>query len=138
MEAAIRGTGAAGSPDDLLISRHLGRKGTYPVLPAERVFQVMGAIVYEMEWTSGDNDGGTTHPDFHNAAVLADAVDTISPDFLRRWFEMDRFFGLMISADYGFPDYALSTPSIGMLFYKENRIWAFERFCDFLAATAWR
>ena len=138
MEAAIRGTGAAGSPDDLLTSRHLGRQDTYTVLLAERVFQVIGAIVYEMEWTSGDNDGGTTHPDFHNAAVLADAVDTISPDFLRRWFEMDRFFGLMISADYGFPDYALSTPSIGMLFYKENRIWAFERFCDFLAATAWR
>ncbi len=137
MEAAIRRCTGGGSPDDLLTSRRPGH--WYLGSRVERVFQVIGAIIYEMEWMSGHDGAGTNEPDFQNAEVLADAADTISPDFPRRWFEMDRFFQLMLAADYGFEDYPIFAMEFGITLYdKENTMWAFGRFCGFLAATAWR
>ncbi len=127
------------SADALLTSRRLGRTGTCDSWTAHRekkypgnVFQAIAALVYDMEWTnSGEGDGG---PDFKNAEVLADAANTISPNFDLDYDNLPAIFALMLHVDYGFPAY----PIFG---HPEEHVrldilWSLERFTGFLAATA--
>jgi hypothetical protein len=129
MLAAIRRLGE-GSPDRLLASRRLGQRSKECQFSAERVFQFIGAIVYDMEWTSV--------PEFENAATLADATNTIGPGFELQ-YGCWHFVKYMLLVDYG-----LTAPPLFKHLHSprkvENAIWAFERFCGFVSATAsrWR
>jgi hypothetical protein len=130
MLTAIRRLGE-GSPDKLLASRRLGRSSEECQFSAERVFQFIGAIVYDMEWTSAEGES-----DFENAATLADATNTISPGFALQ-YSCWHFVRHMLLVDYGF-----SAPPLFQHWRSprkvEDAIWTFERFCGFVSATAWR
>jgi len=102
MQAAIRRAGE-GSVDTILTSRHLARRDRYWQRPARmwRVFQAIGAIIYDMEWTSDEGQ-----PDlFNNAEGLADATNTIGPSFDLRpgSFGCAPVIELMLLRDYGLP-----------------------------------
>lgn len=101
MQAAIcRGGGE--SAGALLTSRRIDRSQRYWQRPArmERVFQAIGAIIYDMEWTSDDGE-----PEFSNAETLADATNTIGPYFELRPGSCgcSPVVELMLLVDYGFP-----------------------------------
>lgn len=129
MGAAIR-RAREHSVDTLLTSRRLGRTSNARHAGTERVFQVIGAIIYDMEWT-----GGVGELEFKNTGVLADATNTISPTFNLGKLP-SAIFELMLLIDYGFPAYPLfnSPPRDSEL----NSLWSFERFSGFLTAIAWR
>ena len=98
--------------------------------PAMGVFQALGAVIYAMEWTNDDGD-----LEFQNAEALADATNTISPDFDLDYDTCRAILEVMLLVDYGFPGYPVSrlgaTPGL-------NALWSFQRFAGFLAAVAWR
>jgi hypothetical protein len=101
----------------------------------EKVFQVIGAIVYDMEWT-----GGHGEPGFEHAETLADAKNTINPNFKLDSHECPAILELMLLTDYGFPacpvfGHSIGTPLSGS---ELDALWAFERFSSFLTASAWR
>lgn len=119
------------SLDRLLASWRLGRRSKDCPLGAERVFQFIGAIIYDMEWTSFEGE-----PEFENAATLADATNTISPGFALR-YRCEHFVTHMLQVDYGFP----ATPFFKDWYwpsYVDDTIRSFERLCRFVSATTWR
>ncbi len=123
-----------GSPDRLLISRPLGRISLKKCwFPAERVFQFIGAIAYDMEWTSWDGE-----LEFEKAAALADATNTIGPRF-RMPYDSVNFLRHMLLVDYGVPASPIFSSKDWYLPDEVvNAMWSFERFCGFASATAWR
>jgi hypothetical protein len=128
-----------GSVDNLLASRCLAwcYKGS-PVM-AEKVFQTIGAIAYDMEWTSDTGELGISG--ITNAEVLADAKHTISPSFELDNYRFPALLEHMLLTDYfespEFPVFRHSTSS-SLSNFELDVMWSFERFSGFLTATAWR
>ena len=131
MYDAICCTGAV-SVKNLFASRLLGLSSLY--ISCETVFQAIGAIVYDMEWT---NDDGELV--FQNAEALADAKHTISPNFKLGYDGCQAVLEHMLLIDYGYPGVPVFRQSTGSsLSSQELDLWSFERFSGFLVATAWR
>jgi hypothetical protein len=142
MHATIRACGEQ-SADALLKSRRRGQ--AQQNLPAPRmhtVLEAVGAIIYAMEWTSGQPGelvptpagAGTVPPQ----AVMGpfEPREALKPPpmcFTGYGLELRRLFEIMLVIDYGF----LAHPICGWL----KRAWPeFESFSDFLVgvARAWR
>jgi hypothetical protein len=128
--------GREGSTDNLLASRRLSwRYEGNPVI-AEKVFQAIGAIVYDMEWTS--DTGGL---EIKNAEALADARNTISPNFQLDDYRLPDILEHMLLTDYyEFPKAPVfrQSKSRTLSEFELDAVWSFERFSSFLTATAWR
>ena len=105
MHDAIRCTEAL-SVDHLFASRLLGLSNWYA--PFQTVFQAIGAIVYDMEWTSDDGE-----LEFQNAEALADAKHTISPNFKLGYDECRAVLEQMLLTDYGIPGFPVFQGSKG-------------------------
>ncbi len=118
------------SVDALLASRRLDRISRGRSVHTERVFQALGAVIYAMGWTSDNGE-----PEFQNAEVSADAANTISLDFGLEYDIFTAILKVILLVDYGFSAYPISRPGAKP---KLNVLWFFQRFADFLAATAWR
>ncbi|KAK3290222.1 uncharacterized protein B0H64DRAFT_436785 [Chaetomium fimeti] len=151
MQAAIRRVGASPA-DSLLASRRVARSEKNWKRPArtENVFQAIGAIIYDMEWMSDDGE-----LEVSNADILADATNTISPNFELRPGHLGSspMIELMLLIDYGFlakllfgsmslddPPFGSTRSLLEFCFarFKRDAVWSFERFSSFLTATAWR
>ncbi len=136
MQAVIRRSGE-GPVEMLLAARDRARVyfETYSPEGAETIFESVGAIIYDMEWTSGDSG-----LEFENLSELAGAASLISPEFMVE-FRCAAIVEVMLLIDYGFPAYPLfgSRPPGSYLSRLELRdLWSFEMFSSFLTATAWR
>jgi hypothetical protein len=143
MHATIRACGEQ-SADTLLESRRRGQAAQQdlPAPPMHTVFEAVGAMIYAMEWTSGQPEelvptpagAGTVPPQavmgpFKPGEVLKPPPVHLSGYVLR----LRRLFEIMLVIDYGFPAH----PICGWL----KRAWPeFESFSDFLVgiARAWR
>ena len=155
MHDAIFRTGEV-SVDDLFASRLLGLSSLN--ICFKTVFQAIGAIVYDMEWTNDDDE-----LEFENAEALADAKHTINPNFKLGYDGCQAVLEHMLLTDYGYPGFPVFRHSKGSSLSSQDSIdsslsslssqdsidpslssreldalWSFERFSGFLAATAWR
>ncbi len=134
MHATILRTGER-SANSLLKSKCCGRNHYNLRLGAELVFEVIGAIIYDMEWTSGGDDGSGPE----KIETLADATTTICPGLGFEGFQFYPVFELMLLIDYGFPAYPLPKPWSVHKGYFSHLMWSdFETFSSFLTATAQR
>jgi hypothetical protein len=136
VDAAIRRAGED-SAEVLLASRHQPRSAEKKDghVGTDLVFQAMGAIIYDMEWTSDDGE-----PEFRSAEILADATNTISPNLQLDDWGME-VLELMLLVDYGFPAYSVFEPLVkdrSLWGCDQSILWSFERASGLLAATAWR
>lgn len=101
----------------------------------ETVFESVGAIIYDMEWTSGNSE-----LEFENVSGLAGAANLISPNF-RLYSPCAAIVEVMLLVDYGFPAYPLlgsRPPGLYLPRLDLCDLWSFEMFSSFLTATAWR
>ena len=125
-----------GSVDKLLASRRFSWSAKHWPDVAEKVFQAIGAIVYDMEWTS---DHGELQ--IKNAEALADAKNTISPNFKVDYTVCLTILEHMLLTDYyQFPPSPIfpHSPDSALSGDELDALWFFERFASFLTAAAWR
>ncbi|KAL2022984.1 hypothetical protein VTK56DRAFT_4199 [Thermocarpiscus australiensis] len=157
MHATIRAFGEQ-SADTLLESRRRARAQQdldLPAPPMHTVFEAVGAMIYAMEWTSGQPraeelvptpaGAGTVPPQ----AVMGPfepgyALEIPSVDFPGYALELRRLFELMLVIDYGFPAHPICGPICGPMLLPRDwflNAWSeLESFSDFLVGIArlWR
>lgn len=131
MQATIRRGGEL-SADTLLKSRRCCRVECHLPGRMENVFEAVGAIIYAMEWTSGQLGVREYRPTKADSRL----VPPVHTGHLSYQSELKHMFELMLHIDYGFPAYPLRG-SLASTF--SQRYWfEFEGFSKFLVALAWR
>ncbi|KAL2190632.1 hypothetical protein L209DRAFT_2237 [Thermothelomyces heterothallicus CBS 203.75] len=154
MHATIRACGEQ-SADTLLESRRRGRAKQDLPVPMHTVFEAVGAIIYAMEWTSGQPRAeelvptpagtGTVHPQ----AVMGPfepgyALELPSVYLPQYTLQLRRLFEHMLVIDYGFPARPICGSICGPMLLPSTwflHAWSeFEIFSDFLVGIArvWR
>lgn len=142
MHATIRACGEQ-SADTLLESRRHGQAQDDPLAPMHTVFEVIGAMIYAMEWTSGEPWAEDPVPSM-GPLELVSALEAPPVYSVGYSLQLPRLFELMLVIDYGFPAHPICGSICGPMLIPRSWFldaWAaLERLSDFLVkvARAWR
>ena len=131
MQATIRWVKGL-SADALLELRQCSRVERDLPGRMENVFEAVGAIIYAMEWTSGQLGVKEYTPN----AADSQLVPPVHIYHLSYQSELKYMFELMLHIDYGFPAYPLRGPVVSA--FRLQYWFEFEVFSKFLVALAWR